>query len=130
MATRSNPSLGGKPDKLMRDAILVALKREAKGADGKPTRKLTLIADKLVDLAMGGDMQAIKEINDRVDGKAPQAITGANGGAIATYDIAALAKLTDDELKSAVALHDKLAAITGSEDGDTAPGTGETAPGG
>jgi len=60
----------------MRDAIMVALNREAADAEGKPTRKLYLIADKLVDLAASGDMQAIKEVNDRVDGKAPQTIAG------------------------------------------------------
>lgn len=60
----------------MRDAIMVALNREAAVADGQPTRKLYLIADKLVDLAIGGDMQAIKEVNDRVDGRAPQTLAG------------------------------------------------------
>lgn len=123
MASRGNPNpTGSKPDKLMRDAIMLALKREATGEDGKPTRKLNLIADKLVDLAVTGDIQAIKEINDRVDGRPAQAITGANGGAIATYDIAALSKLTDEELASALALHDKLAALGVGEDGDTPPG--------
>jgi hypothetical protein len=72
MAPRVTPSAGSKPDKLMRDAIMIALNREAKDADGKPTRKLNRIVDKLVDLAIDGDIQAIKEIADRVDGKATQ----------------------------------------------------------
>lgn len=38
--------------------------------------KLRAIADKLVDLAIEGDMQAIKEIGDRLDGKPSQAIDG------------------------------------------------------
>ena len=75
MAGNPNPT-GGKPDKLMRDAIILALKREAEGANGEKTKKLYQIADKLVELAIGGDMQAIKEINDRSDGKAPQTIGG------------------------------------------------------
>lgn len=80
MAGPGNPNpKGSKPDKLMRDAIMVALNREASGADGKPTRKLYQIADKLVDLAAEGDMQAIKEVNDRVDGKATQIIAGDAG---------------------------------------------------
>jgi hypothetical protein len=66
----ANAGPGRKPDKIMRDAIILALKREAADTDGAPTQKLHLIADRLVEKAMAGDIQAIKEINDRVDGKA------------------------------------------------------------
>lgn len=76
MAARITPSKGGKPDKLMRDALMLALNREAKDADGKKTKKLNIIAAKLVELAIAGDIQAIKEISDRVDGKPAQAIVG------------------------------------------------------
>lgn len=68
-----NPT-GGKPDKLMRDALMVALKREAKDADGKKTTKLYLIANRLVDVAIAGDIPAIKEIFDRVDGRQKEQI--------------------------------------------------------
>lgn len=34
------------------------------------------VANKLIDLARGGDMPAIKELADRVDGKVAQAIIG------------------------------------------------------
>lgn len=44
--------------------------------------KLRSIADKLIELAVGGDIQAIKELGDRVDGKPAQAITGADGGPV------------------------------------------------
>lgn len=74
MPARKEPSKGSKPDKLMRDAIMVALHREAEGADGKKTKKLNIIATKLVDAAASGDIQAIKEIADRVDGKPAQAL--------------------------------------------------------
>ena len=48
MAGRGNPKpTGSKPDKLMRDALMVALNREAKDADGKPTKRLYVIAEKL-----------------------------------------------------------------------------------
>lgn len=45
----------------------------------KHYQALRLIAEKLIDLAVEGDMQAIKEIGDRVDGKAVQAIEGTDG---------------------------------------------------
>lgn len=84
MAARNKASNGGKPDKLMRDALMVALKREALSAEGKPTKKLALIADALVDKACEGDVAAIKEIGDRVDGKPAQALehTGEGGGPV------------------------------------------------
>lgn len=68
---RRNPPVGKgpKPDKLMRDALILALMREAVDGEGVPTRKLHLIAARLVDKAVEGDISAIKEINDRVDGR-------------------------------------------------------------
>jgi len=68
--TKRTANRGPKPDKIMRDAIILALKRVSADADGVLTKKLHLIAGRLVEKAMGGDIQAIKEINDRVDGKA------------------------------------------------------------
>lgn len=81
MAATNTPSRGGKPDKLMRDALMLALKREATNAQGQKTKYLNIVATKLVELAAEGDIQAIKEINDRVDGKATQAVElGGRGG--------------------------------------------------
>lgn len=62
----------------MRDALVFALHREAVNADGEPTKKLYLVADQLVTKAMNGDVPAIKEIFDRVEGKAPQPIANAD----------------------------------------------------
>jgi hypothetical protein len=66
--SRNNPR-GAKPDKLMRDALMVALHREAEDAQGQPTKRLYLVADRLVDLAANGNVPAIKEVFDRIDGK-------------------------------------------------------------
>lgn len=41
---------------------------------------LDALAEKLLSLADQGDLGALKELGDRLDGKAPQAITGAEGG--------------------------------------------------
>jgi hypothetical protein len=71
VAVRNEASKGGKPDKLMRDAIMLALHRTAKG---QKTKRLIVIADKLVELAAEGDIQAIKEVCDRVDGKPTQGL--------------------------------------------------------
>lgn len=81
MAARKTPSKGGKPDKIMRAALILELQQEAADADGKITKKLRLVARKLVDRAyFDGDVAAIREINDRVDGKVPQALVGNDDG--------------------------------------------------
>jgi|TARA_R100001086_G_scaffold244925_1_gene175258 hypothetical protein len=60
---------------------MVAVNREAE--KGKPTKKIAKMADKLVDKAVGGDVAAIKEVGDRLDGKSAQVITGdGDGGSI------------------------------------------------
>ena len=55
------------------EAIRVALKRKSEG-DPEGRTKLFVLADKLVDLACEGDVQAMKEVADRIDGKAAQPI--------------------------------------------------------
>jgi len=76
LAANITPSKGHKPDKLMRDALLVVLHRAAVDADGKPTKRLNNVAAAIVKRAEDGDVAAIKEIFDRVDGRTPQAIIG------------------------------------------------------
>lgn len=53
------------------------LRRAIVQGDGERLRR---IADKLLDLAEEGNINAIKEIGDRLEGKAAQTITGADGG--------------------------------------------------
>lgn len=54
-----------------------AVNRALLADDGK---KLRLLADKLIDRALEGDVSALKEVGDRIDGKPAQAIVGADGG--------------------------------------------------
>ncbi len=54
-----------------------AINRALLAEDGK---KLRALADKLIDKALEGDVSALKEVGDRMEGKAAQAITGADGG--------------------------------------------------
>jgi len=64
--------------RLFDDALRRALKqRDIEAGDGETLR---CIADKLIDLALGGDVAAFREARDTVDGKPAQAITGADGG--------------------------------------------------
>ena len=72
---------GRKGEKHWRDALRVAINRIREGdEDQRPM--LARIAEKTVDLAMEGDMQAIKEIGDRLDGKAVQGIDDGEGGPV------------------------------------------------
>lgn len=64
----------------MRDALILELNQEAEDAGGQMTKRLRLVARKLVDKAIEGDIPAIKEINDRVDGKSPQSLVSDDDG--------------------------------------------------
>ena len=80
MAARITPSAGNKPDKIISDALRIELHAEAKDCDGKPTKKLRLLARKLLDCALQGDVPAIREILDRIEGKV--ALTGDADGTL------------------------------------------------
>ena len=76
-----NPK-GRPPDKLFRDMLVLAL-NDAKAK--KP--KLRRIAEKLVNKAVGGDMAAIKEVADRLDGKPSQIIMGSGEGGVHRHEL-------------------------------------------
>lgn len=59
---------GRKGEKHWADAVRIAVNAK----DGEGRRKLRAIAEKTVEMALDGDMAAIKEIGDRLDGKAHQ----------------------------------------------------------
>lgn len=79
MAAPKNPK-GAKSDKEWRDAIRVAVNEVRDDpADGKKSKALRLLARKTVDMALAGDMTAMKEIGDRLDGKPAQSVVGGGG---------------------------------------------------
>ena len=64
---------GGRPSmKPWSEALMLAVKRSTE--KGKKTKRLAVLADTCVKKGLAGDMQAIKEIGDRLDGKAAQSI--------------------------------------------------------
>ena len=69
MTSTDNQDETGKAGRLMRKAILLELQREPGQPDDGPLDRLQLLARKLVDKALEGDMVAIKEVLDRIDGK-------------------------------------------------------------
>jgi hypothetical protein len=65
----NEPGSGGpKSDKEWRNAILLAVKEN----DFSGKKKLRKLAQKLVGLGLAGDVSALREIGDRLDGKAKQ----------------------------------------------------------
>lgn len=58
-------------DKPFRDALRLQI-----AAAGEDRKALRGVADALIEKARSGDVQAIKELADRLDGKVPQAIVG------------------------------------------------------
>lgn len=52
-----------------------ALKRALLADDGKKLRRL---ADKLIDRALEGDVQALREVADRIEGRVPQQLQHAS----------------------------------------------------
>ena len=70
MAAPLNPK-GAKSDKLWRDAVMRAVKRRESGKDPQAIERL---ADKLVARGLEGDVSALREIGDRLDGKPVQGL--------------------------------------------------------
>lgn len=70
---------GGRGKRHWRDALTRAV---MKSVDGKVDYvRLDEIADAVVTAAIGGDIQAAKEIGDRLDGRAVQTIANDDDGA-------------------------------------------------
>ena len=67
--------MAGRPpkEKSFANMLNIAIKEAVKDSD---KTKLRAVADALVDKAIAGDVQAIKEVADRLDGKVPQGVIG------------------------------------------------------
>lgn len=59
-------------------ALRVAINEAVEGGGNK----LRKVAEALVDKAMSGDVNAIRELADRIDGKVPQALVGEDDGPV------------------------------------------------
>lgn len=76
----AGPSKGSKPDKIIRDALILELNRMTDDDDGKKIKKVNRIVHKLVESGMAGKIDAIKEIFDRTEGKPAQALAISGDG--------------------------------------------------
>jgi molecular chaperone GrpE (heat shock protein) len=70
--------------RLWADAIKRAVSRKH---GGDLNHGLDTLAEKLIEAVSKGDLQALKEFGDRIDGKPAQAITGADGGPLETRNV-------------------------------------------
>lgn len=66
--------MAGRPPKEKSFANMLNIAIKEAHSDGRD--KLRAVADALVEKAIAGDIAAIKEVADRLDGKVPQAISG------------------------------------------------------
>lgn len=89
----SNPS--GKNGKEFKAALRLAVKR----TDGDKT-KLAMIAEALVEKAVAGDVQAIREVADRMDGKVAQILAGDPDSPLELKATVKVGSLTDEQLRA------------------------------
>ena len=91
---------------LWADALRVAVSRE--DVDGR--KKLARLADRCVEAALGGDMTAMKEIGDRLDGKPRQSID------MTTVARKSVREMTDEEIAERIAELEAQSADASEED--------------
>lgn len=74
---------GPKSDKIWADAVRRAVLRRLDNVEGKP-QKIERLADNLVEWALEGKMDAVREVGERLDGKAKAQTehSGPDGGDI------------------------------------------------
>lgn len=87
-AGKGRPS--GSVTKPWKEALELALKRPM--SDSDPRKKLAVVAEAVVNAAASGDMQAAREIGDRLDGKPVQGIGGSDGGDLVVKVLTGIAR--------------------------------------
>jgi hypothetical protein len=99
--------MAGRPpkEKSFANMLNIAI-REATASGGT---KLRAVADALIEKAIGGDVSAIREVADRIDGKVAQAIVGE------LSVVRRASEMTDDELAAIAAESSKRAAATAND---------------
>jgi hypothetical protein len=95
MAGNNGVRRGEQRDKPFREALRMEI-----AAAGENFKRLRVVARALLAKAETGDVSAIREIGDRLDGKPAQALehTGADGGAIELDHMVDVTKLSPEEL--------------------------------
>lgn len=83
-----------------RDAIRRVVNDTEEPNSAEAIKNIDRLAAQLVSKALSGDVPAIKEIGDRLDGKPSQALTGEGGGPIETLEVTGL---SDGERKQRLA---------------------------
>lgn len=64
---------GQKRHKIIRDALMLAMEREVE-VEGKPTKRIVMMAEAIAQKAAAGDIAAFTAVADRIDGKPKQQI--------------------------------------------------------
>ena len=66
---------GPKSDKVITDALRLAMQREATDSNGQLTRRIVLLAESVAELALRGERWAVELVWDRLEGRAPETVT-------------------------------------------------------
>ncbi|MDE2107451.1 MAG: hypothetical protein KGL39_60200 [Patescibacteria group bacterium] len=109
MPVPTNRHRGPRPEKFMRDALMLELNTEVHDPklprahrrgqkDHNLIKRLRLVARALVNSAIDGDVAAIKEINDRIDGKIPHPVKMGGDENAPPIAVKSLQDLTDAQL--------------------------------
>lgn len=108
MAARKTPSAGGKPDKLMRDALSLELHQtiDAMNPDGSgrkiKIKRMRLVAIAMVNAALKGDVGAQKAIFERMDGRVPMEIRGGGKDGAFEFDVNSIKTMSTDAINALI----------------------------
>jgi len=75
-----------KDERIWSAAVRRAVNRRLEKTEGQP-KKIEILADELVERGLAGEVVALKEIGDRLDGKATQQVQASLDGTITVQRI-------------------------------------------